>query len=97
MKEDDGGYEDVEDLKVTSVCIVKHQSLLSNGLGQSFTILVPEGYGLSLLRKLVYSGCKAIGEREHLKLMMECNKRIYPYDYYDTSACQVLHRTLAFE
>ena len=69
-------FEDVEEL--TSVFLVKHASLLSNGLGQAMTLYVPEGYGLPLMRRLVYSGCKAIGERELLKLMLECNKRVFP-------------------
>ena len=50
------------------------------------TLLVPEGYALGLLRRFVYSGCKAIGEREYLKLMMECNKRVFPNDYPETKA-----------
>ena len=69
-------FEDVEE--TTSIILVKHASLLSNGLGQSMSIYVPEGYGLSMLRRLVYSGCKAIGERELLKLMLECNTRVFP-------------------
>jgi len=48
--------------------------------------MVPEGYGLGLLRRLVYSGCKAIGEREYLKLSLECNKRVFPHDYPETKA-----------
>ena len=50
------------------------------------TLIVPEGYGLGLLRRLVYSGCKAIGEREYLKLMMECNKRVFPHDFLETKS-----------
>ena len=41
------------------------------------------------MRRLVYSGCKAIGEREYLKLMMECGRRVFPYDYPNTKAGQV--------
>ena len=76
-------FEDVnqEEADSVSVILVKHQSLLANGLGQAVTLYVPEGYGLGLLRRLVYSGCKAIGEREYLKLMMECNTRVFPQDY----------------
>jgi len=74
QKEDQEMFEDVAQEKDASfsVLVVKHASLLSNGLGQSFSLYFPEGYSLSLLRRFVYSGCKAIGEREQLKLMMEC-------------------------
>jgi len=74
----------------TSVVLVKHASLLSNGLGQAVTLIVPEGHGLGLMRRLVYSGCKAIGEREYLKLMLECNKRVFPHDYPETKSGQEL-------
>ena len=88
-------FEDVEDL--TSVFLIKHPSLLSNGLGQAMTLYVPEGYGLSLLRRLVYSGCKAIGERELLKLMLECNKRVFPQDFPETQAGKDLAQQTAIE
>ena len=71
-------FEDVRDEGLTSVVIVKHPSLLANGLGQAISIYIPEGYSLSLLRRFIYSGCKAIGEREEHKLMMECGKRVFP-------------------
>ena len=61
------------------------------------TLYVPEGYGLGTLRRLVYSGCKAIGEREHLKLMLECNKRVFPHDFPETNAGAELAATLALE
>ena len=82
---------------MTSVFFVKHPSLLSNGLGQAISLYVPEGYGLALLRRLVYSGCKAIAEREHLKLMLECNKRVFPIDYPETVAGSALASELALE
>ena len=61
------------------------------------TLYVPEGYGLGIFRRLVYSGCKAIGEREHLKLMLECNKRVFPHDFPETNAGSELAATLALE
>ena len=61
------------------------------------SLYVPEGYGLSILRRLVYSGCKAIGERELLKLMLECNKRVFPLDFPETKAGQELAQQMAFE
>jgi len=76
--------DDVEmeesDSQVT-VFVVKNKALTKSGLGQSFTVLVPQGYGLNLLRRFVYSGCKPIAEREELKLMPECQQRVFPYDY----------------
>ena len=86
---------DCDDL--TSVLLVKHASLLANGLGQAFTIYVPEGYGLGFLRRLVYSGCKAIGERELLKLMLECNTRVFPHDFPETRAGKEFLSAKAFE
>ena len=71
-------FEDVNEQNLTSIVLIRHGSLLSNGLGQAISIYIPEGYGLSMLRRFVYSGCKAIGEREHDKLMMECGKRVFP-------------------
>jgi hypothetical protein len=43
---------------------------------------------MGLWRRLVYSGCKAIGEREYLKLMLECGRKVFPYDFPTTSAGQ---------
>ena len=74
-------FEDDQTDGVTSIVVVKHTSLLANGLGQAISIFIPEGYGLSMLRRFVYSGCKAIGEREHNKLMLECGKEVFPKDY----------------
>ena len=71
-------YEDDQTDGLTSLVVVKHASLLANGLGQAISIFIPEGYGLSMLRRFVYSGCKAIGEREHNKLMLECGKEVFP-------------------
>lgn len=88
-------FEDIEDL--ISVFLVKHPSLLSNGLGQAMTLYVPEGFGLALLRRLVYSGCKAIGERELLKLMLECNKRVFPQDFPETKAGKDFAHNMALE
>ena len=84
-------FEDVGDEGLTSVVIVKHSSLLSNGLGQAISIYIPEGYSLSLLRRFIYSGCKAIGEREEHKLMMECGKRVFPQDYPGTNTAKLVY------
>ena len=90
-------FEDVDEEGLTSIIIIKHASLLSNGLGQAVSIYIPEGYGLSMLRRFVYSGCKAIGEREHQKLMMECGKRVFPADYPGTSAAQQFYHNNALD
>jgi len=47
---------------------------------------VPEGYGLQVLRRFVYSGCKAIGIKELLAIHLESGKRCFPYDYPETEA-----------
>ena len=78
--------EEEEEDNSTSIVLIKHQSLLANGLGQACSLYVPEGFGMGLLRRLVYSGCKAIGEKEHLKLMLECSQRVFPHDFPETQA-----------
>jgi hypothetical protein len=89
-EEDQEMFEDFVDGEndLVTIYIVKNPPLLSNGLGQSFCVIAPEGYGMDLWRRLIYSGCKAIGEREHLKLMMECARRVFPWDYPETKAGQ---------
>jgi hypothetical protein len=59
---------------------------------------VPEGYGLGIWRRMVYSGCKAIGEREYLKLSMECGRRVFPHDFPNTEAGQkqLLEQAVSF-
>ena len=84
-------FEDVGDEGLTSVVVVKHASLLAKGLGQAISIYIPEGYSLSLLRRFIYSGCKAIGEREEHKLMMECGKRVFPEDYPGTNTAKLVY------
>jgi hypothetical protein len=58
--------------EVITVYLIKHSPCSSSGLGQSYSLLAPEGYGLDFMRRFVYSSCKAIGAREHMKLMLEC-------------------------
>lgn len=86
--EDEEMYVDVktEQPELVTVLVIRRPPLLNNGLGQSFTVIAPEGYGLALLRRFVYSGCKAIGEREHCNLMLECGRRVFPFDYPQTKA-----------
>lgn len=55
-----------------TLMLIKHRLLHGSGLGSSFTLLIPKGYSLNLWRRFVYSGCKPIGEREELALMLEC-------------------------
>lgn len=47
---------------------------------------MPEGSGLSVLRRFVYSGCKAIGIKELQAIHLESGKRCFPYDYPETEA-----------
>ena len=49
---------------------------------------MPEGYGLQVLRRLSYSGCKVIALREYLSICLEAGVRAFPYDYPETSAGQ---------
>ena len=84
-------FEDEQTTDLTSIFIIKHPALLSNGLGQSISVIIPEGYGLSMLRRFVYSGCKAIGEREHRKLMLECGREVFPVDYPEAQLAHQYH------
>jgi hypothetical protein len=63
------------------VLIVKNPCLMPSGFGQSYTVMVPPGYGLNVFRRLIYSGCKAIGHKEYLSIMLECGKPVFPEDY----------------
>lgn len=85
---DEEMFEDLEpdSAEAVTVFVAKNAALLNNGLGMSYCIFVPEGYGMGLWRRLVYSGCKAIGEREYLKLMLECGRKVFPYDFPNTAA-----------
>ena len=50
-----------------------------------------------MLRRFVYSGCKAIGEREYHKLMMECGKRVFPADYPGTRSASQYYQQNALD
>ncbi|CDW89507.1 ribonucleases p mrp protein subunit pop1 containing protein [Stylonychia lemnae] len=77
-----------ETLDYTTVIIYKNQYQLSNNFGASFQILIPQGYGLNLLRRFVYSGCKPIGLKEYLAINMEVMNPVYPFDYLQTQTGQ---------
>ncbi len=64
-----------------TVLLVKNESALSRGHGTSYTLYIPQGFGLNILRRLSYSGCKAIGLEEYRHLMLESNKLVYPFDF----------------
>lgn len=68
MTEDKSGS--IEQDKVT-VIIIKSDGELKNGFGASYRVLVPKGYGLSIFKRFVYSGCKPMGHREYLSLKLE--------------------------
>jgi hypothetical protein len=70
-----------EEEGVVTVMIVKNQSLMPNNFGQSYSVIVPPGYGLGIFKRLVYSGCKAIGHKEFLSIMLECGKPVFPEDF----------------
>ena len=44
-------------------------------------MMVPPGYGIGIFRRLVYSGCKAIGHKEYLSIKLECGQPVFPDDY----------------
>lgn len=83
MKEEVKRQDDVES-DVISVLIIKNDDSLSNGFGQSFTVIVPPGYGLGVFRRLVYSGCKTIGHKEYLSIKLECGHPVFPDDYLNS-------------
>jgi hypothetical protein len=67
---------------------------MSNGFGNSFSIMVPPGYGIGMFRRLVYSGCKPIGHKEYLSIKLECGQPVFPDDYHHSEvgnleACKV--------
>ncbi len=70
-----------EEGETVTVIVVKNPDMMPNGFGQSYSVIVPTGYGLGIFRRLVYSGCKAIGHKEYLSLMLECGKQVFPEDY----------------
>ena len=63
--------EDVEKEYLTVLIVKGNDTQYTNGFGASFQIITPEGYGLNLFRRLVYSGCKPIGHREFLSIKLE--------------------------
>ena len=74
-----------EELPFVTVILWKNDKELSNGFASSFQLLIPEGYGLTLFRRLVYSGCKPIGHKEYLSLMLECGSPVFPDDFLHTA------------
>ena len=64
--------KDEAESDVVSVLIIKNDESMNNGFGQSFTIMIPPGYGIGVFRRLVYSGCKTIGHKEYRSIKLEC-------------------------
>jgi hypothetical protein len=58
--------------EIITCVLYRNSNVSSTGLGSSYTVIFPEGYGMAMLRRFVYSSCKAIGVREEMKLMLEC-------------------------
>jgi hypothetical protein len=50
--------------EIITVYVIKHSPHSASGLGQSYSLIASEGYGLDFMRRFVYSSCKAIGARE---------------------------------
>jgi hypothetical protein len=71
MKEEVKRKDETES-DVVTVLVIKNDESMNNGFGQSFTIMIPAGYGISVFRRLVYSGCKSIGHKEYRSIKLEC-------------------------
>lgn len=81
--------------EVLTLILIKMPTLLQNGFGTQYQILIPEGFGIQTFRRLVYSGCRAIAVKEQMAIHMECGKRCFPYDYPETEAGQNWLKTLS--
>mmetsp|Transcript_5445 Transcript_5445/g.9196 ORF Transcript_5445/g.9196 Transcript_5445/m.9196 type:complete len:132 (+) Transcript_5445:1700-2095(+) len=81
--ENGGGSEE----QFVTLILLKLPQISKSGFGQRFRLIVPEGFGLQTLRRLVYSGSRAIGLNEYLSIMSECgSERVFPQDYPETLA-----------
>lgn len=70
-----------------SIIIVKVPTLdPSTGYGTRYMVIVPEGFGQQVLRRFVYSGCRAIAIKEYLAICL--HERVFPFDYPETRAGQ---------
>ena len=85
-EKEDAEIEVEEENRSVTVILIKLPDMTANGYGTRFQLLVPQGYGLNVLRRFVYSGCKAIGIKEYLAIHMEAGKRCFPFDYPETAA-----------
>ena len=72
QKEDKEMFVDEQDSEYVSILLVKCPNLTQNGFGTRYQLLVPEGYGQQVLRRMVYSGCRAIALKEYLAINLEC-------------------------
>ena len=62
---------ELEDDSMTIIIFKDPSYGLTNGFGNQYNILIPEGYGLNLWRRFIYSGCKFIGLSEYESLTLE--------------------------
>ena len=62
----------------------QNEAQVANGFGQSLNIVIPQGNGLNLFKRLVYSGCKPLGYNEYLSIMLEANQPVFPEDFPNT-------------
>ncbi len=49
--------------------------------GHRVRLMFPAGYGLDILRRLVYVGCRAIGLKEYKVVKSECKEFNFPEDF----------------
>lgn len=45
---------EIDDDNYLSVLVIKHDDGLSNGFSQRYQIIIPEGYGVNILRRFSY-------------------------------------------
>lgn len=84
MKDED----DKEQSNIVTLILIRLPSICTNGFGTQYQLIAPEGFGQQVLRRLVYSGCKAIGIRELASIHFEAGIRQFPYHYPETEAGQ---------
>eukprot|EP00347_Sterkiella_histriomuscorum_P019211 403342510 len=75
---------EADEKEYITVIVFKNKFHHQNNFGASFTILIPEGYGLNMLRRFVYSGCKPIGYKEFLAINLEIGNPVFPQDFCHT-------------
>ena len=78
---------DEENCEPVTIMLIKLPNLTKSGFGTRYQLIVPEGFGQQVLRRLVYSGCRAIAIKEYLSINLEAGQqRCFPFDFPETKA-----------